>query len=107
MKEGNSNEAVGSRLGAFRICRDLSKKAFAESLGIASTQWTVIENGHRRLPINVAFKIREKYHLDLEFMYFGTTNLISPVTLKAIQEASAQNDPYSQFRPHSLDKRAP
>ncbi|KUP91783.1 helix-turn-helix transcriptional regulator [Tritonibacter horizontis] len=64
-------EAVAARLKRVREILDLSKKDFAESAGLTEQTYGPFENAKRELSLTAAKKLRKRYGLPLEFMYFG------------------------------------
>lgn len=64
-------EAVAARLRRVREILGLSKKDFAEGAGLTEQSYGPFENARRELSLNSAKKLRKRYGLPLEFMYFG------------------------------------
>lgn len=64
-------EAVAARLKRVREVLGLTKKEFAERAGMTEQTYGPFENGKRELSLNAAKKLRKRYGLSLEFMYFG------------------------------------
>lgn len=65
--------AVGERLQRVREILKLSKRDFAAAAGLKEQVYGPFETGKRRLSLNAALRLRERYDLTFEFMYFGKT----------------------------------
>lgn len=64
-------EAVAARLQRVREVLGLSKKEFAERVGLSEQSYGTFENARRDLTLQAAKKIRKTYGVSLEFIYFG------------------------------------
>ncbi|WP_416368599.1 helix-turn-helix transcriptional regulator [Tritonibacter mobilis] len=64
-------DAVSARLKRVREVLGLSKKDFAERAGLTEQTYGPFENAKRELSLSAAKKLRKRYGLPLEFMYFG------------------------------------
>lgn len=64
-------EAVASRLKRVREILGYTKKEFAERAGMTEQTYGPFENAKRELSLSAAKKLRKRYGLPLEFMYFG------------------------------------
>ncbi|MFY1707415.1 helix-turn-helix transcriptional regulator [Tritonibacter scottomollicae] len=64
-------DAIAARLKRVREILGLSKKDFAERAGLTEQTYGPFENAKRELSLSAAKKIRKRYGLPLEFMYFG------------------------------------
>lgn len=64
-------EAVASRLKRVREILGYTKKEFAERAGMTEQTYGPFENAKRELSLSAAKKLRKRYGLSLEFMYFG------------------------------------
>lgn len=64
-------EAVGARLKRVREVLGLSKRQFAESAGLTEQTYGPFENARRPLSLEAAKRLRKRYALSLDFMYFG------------------------------------
>lgn len=63
--------AVAARLKRVREILGLTKKEFAERAGMTEQTYGPFENAKRELSLSAAKKLRKRYGLPLEFMYFG------------------------------------
>lgn len=63
--------AVGLRIKRIREITGLSKRDFAASIGVSEQSYGQFENAQRTLTLEAAKKIRKRYRVSLEFMYFG------------------------------------
>ncbi|MCG7624968.1 helix-turn-helix transcriptional regulator [Epibacterium sp. Ofav1-8] len=64
-------DAVAARLKRVREILGLSKKDFADRAGLTEQTYGPFENAKRELSLSAAKKLRKRYGLPLEFMYFG------------------------------------
>jgi transcriptional regulator with XRE-family HTH domain len=64
-------EAVAARLRRVRDILGLTKKEFSERAGMTEQTYGPFENARRELSLSAAKKLRKRYGLPLEFMYFG------------------------------------
>lgn len=64
-------EAVAARLARVREILGLSKREFAERAGLTESTYNAFENAKRPVSLESAKKIRRRYGLPLEFIYFG------------------------------------
>ena len=64
-------DAVSARLKRVREVLGLSKKDFADRAGLTEQTYGPFENAKRELSLTAAKKLRKRYGLPLEFMYFG------------------------------------
>lgn len=63
---------IGARLLAVRrAMSDLNQKDWAEKNGFNQTQYNNWENGKRRIPVEAAERLCERYGLTLDFVYRG------------------------------------
>lgn len=59
------------RLRAFREMLGLKQNEFAEHHNFSPTQYTNWETGARRIPIEKAALLEDRYGLSLDFIYLG------------------------------------
>lgn len=64
-------EAVGERLRKVRENLGLSRRDFAHGAGLTEQTYGPFENAKRPLTLEAAKKLRSRYGLTLEFLYFG------------------------------------
>lgn len=62
---------IGVRLRALRIHLGYTLKEFAELHHWGPTQLTNWETGHRRVTVEAAAKLRERYNVSLDWIYLG------------------------------------
>lgn len=53
---------------------NISQLEFAKNLGISAPRLSQYENNKRKLPIEIAYKISEKYNIKLEDIYNISVN---------------------------------
>ena len=80
----DDREAVAARLLAARKALGLEKKDFAEGAGLGMQVYGPFENGKRDLSLQAAKKLRARYGLTLEFLYFGNTDDLPTRISKAL-----------------------
>ena len=66
---------IGRRIIAFREHLGLSASAFAKEVGVSPSRLGNWENGHRRVSVDVAVVLSEKYGLSLDFIYGQTSRI--------------------------------
>jgi transcriptional regulator with XRE-family HTH domain len=62
---------IGKRLEQFRLVLNLNQREFAERHGFNPTQYRNWESGSRRISIDCAALLEERYGLTLDFIYLG------------------------------------
>ncbi len=76
---------IGQRLAAIRMAfSDLSQKAWAEKNGFNPTQYNNWETGVRRITVDAAEVLMDRYGLTLDFIYRGRVDGLSEKALKAL-----------------------
>lgn len=69
---------IGARLARVRQgFTNLNQKAWAERHGINPTQWNNWEKGVRRIPVDEAEKLCDRYGLTLDYLYRGRVDGLS------------------------------
>jgi len=77
-------DAVAARLKRVREVLCLGKKEFAEKADMSEQAYGAFENGKRELSLIAAKKLRKKFGLSLEFLYYGNTDDIPTRISKAL-----------------------
>lgn len=67
---------VGTRMRVFREHLEMSIKEFTEEMGYNYTQYINWETGTRRITIESAAKLEERYGLSLDFIFLGKLNAL-------------------------------
>lgn len=70
-EQGDSRDAVAARLKRIREIFGMKQNEFALNAGIQPQTYGPFETGKRDLTLEAAKKIRARYRVSLEFMYFG------------------------------------
>ena len=66
------HDEIAARLGAIREAfSDMNRREWAEAQGFNVTQYVNWENGTRRIPIEAAERLCDRYGLSLDFIYRG------------------------------------
>ena len=80
--------AIGARLAAIRVgFSDLSQKAWADLHGYGHTQYNNWENGTRRIPVETAEKLSDRYGLTLDAIYRGRLDGVSENARKVLSSS--------------------
>jgi transcriptional regulator with XRE-family HTH domain len=95
------NEHTNKRLAEVRLEFNLSKKDFAESLGISGTVISDIENGKREPSKELLLTVAGKYAVSLNWLYLG---LGEKRLTKAISEPPT-NHPILQSLEHWISEK--
>jgi len=64
-------EIIGERLQRLRLYEGLNQVRIAELLGIAQSAWSQYEKGSRRLTIDVAGQLVDRFGVTLDWLYMG------------------------------------
>jgi hypothetical protein len=75
----DTREGIFGRLDALRLkLTELEPKErfdvegrFAEAIGLHKTSWTQIKQFKRDLPVTAAYRIKERWNLSLDWIYYG------------------------------------
>ncbi|MFS4579936.1 helix-turn-helix domain-containing protein [Phaeobacter sp. C3_T13_0] len=70
----DSIAAVSARLKHVRESLGFDKRGFAEGANMSEQAYGAFENGKRELSLQAAKKLRKRYRLSLEFLYYGITD---------------------------------
>jgi hypothetical protein len=78
---------IGLRLKKFRKWQGLyNQKEFAIEHGFSVTQYTGWEVGHRRIPIEHAAVLEERYRLTLDYLYLGRVSTLPHNLVTALSD---------------------
>ena len=76
---------IGERLGRIRkVFSDESQKAWAEKNRFNTTQYNNWEKGNRRIPVERALELCERYGLTLDYIYRGRSDGLSDNLRKSL-----------------------
>jgi len=64
-------DAIAFRLLTLRAWRDLSQKDFCAEIGVGTNHYSPFENAKRRIPLEIATKLVERYGVTLDWLYLG------------------------------------
>lgn len=85
MTDAATYPEIGRRLAAIRKgFSDLSQTAWAERHGFAVTQYNNWEKGSRRIPVEAAERLCDRYGLTLDFVYRGRRDGLSDSSSKVL-----------------------
>jgi hypothetical protein len=78
---------IGLRLQALRLAygEDMPQKAWAESHAFNATQYNNWESGVRRIPVDQAEKLADRYQLTLDWIYLSKRAGLSETSLKRLR----------------------
>lgn len=69
---GPSREDVAARLELLRLWAGYdSQSAFAVQTGLTASEWNHFETGRRPLSITAAHKLRQRWRVTLDWLYYG------------------------------------
>ena len=69
---GSSREDVAARLEMLRLWAGHdSQTAFAIATGLSASEWNHFESGRRPLAITAAHKLRLRWRVTLDWLYYG------------------------------------
>ncbi|NKX43313.1 helix-turn-helix transcriptional regulator [Roseibacterium sp. KMU-115] len=70
-RDSLNNFEVGARLRVLREMLQLGKMEMADEHGIDRTNYGRMEAGTRRLPIEIGYRLAERCHVTLDWLYRG------------------------------------
>ncbi|MCZ4351557.1 helix-turn-helix transcriptional regulator [Roseovarius aestuarii] len=71
-------QAVGRRLAALRVYKEMIPAHFADSVDIDRTSYGRIEKGEKPLKADMAFRIAERYGVTMDYLYRGRLTELPP-----------------------------
>lgn len=75
---GPSRDDVAARLEMLRIWAGYdSQSAFAVHTGLTPSEWNHFETGRRPLSISAAHKLRQRWRVTLDWLYYGDRSGLS------------------------------
>jgi len=78
-------QPIGLRLQAVREClSDANQKEWAEKMGYNPTQYNNWEKGTRRIPVDSAERLCNKFGLTLDYIYRGRVDGLSENLRKSL-----------------------
>lgn len=75
---------IGARVRALRTHLGFSVKDFADMNSWGATQLTNWEQGHRRITVEAAVKLRQRYDIPLDWLYLGIESALPQNMAKAL-----------------------
>jgi transcriptional regulator with XRE-family HTH domain len=93
-----SQEDIGRRLKLTREALGYSQAFIAKLTGVATTTWNNYEKGIRRPSADEVFKIVDRLHLPIGWIYDGDTSQMPGPLLETIYSKHREGEPGS---PHS------
>lgn len=76
---------IAERLGKIRLAfSDLNQREWALKEGFNPTQWNNWETGIRRIPVDAAERLCDRYGLTLDFIYRGRRDGLSDTARKSL-----------------------
>lgn len=86
--DSNYNPAgVGYRIAKLRSAYGLTKSAMADALGVDRTNFGRFEKGERSLPLEVGYKISQKYKVSMDWLYLGREDYLSFEMAERLRQA--------------------
>lgn len=77
---------IGGRIRVFRELLGMSSKEFAMEMGYNYTQYVNWEKGTRRITIESAAKLEERYGLSLDFIFLGKLHALPHSLANSLSE---------------------
>lgn len=74
--EDKLHREIGERLELFRKSLGMNQLTFANEHGFNPTQYRNWESGTRRIPIEKAALLEQRYRLTLDFIYLGRVSTL-------------------------------
>ena len=75
---------IGPRLRALRLALGIETQVeFAQSIGVEKNTYNPWEKGSRPLTFDGACKIRKKYHIPLDYLFYGES--VDELPMKVIK----------------------
>lgn len=85
----DDNAKIGKRLERLRVALGWPNQAeFCRKLGIAANRWNQYENGSRRITLDVVNKLRLKFGVTADYIYFGDESGLPTRITAAFQDAA-------------------
>jgi transcriptional regulator with XRE-family HTH domain len=88
MSEQAPHFEIGERLRKLRALTGLSQLEFAKKHGFGSTQYTNWEVGTRRITIDSAARLKERYGATLDYIYLGRIETLSQNLASSLEDIS-------------------
>lgn len=67
----NDNVAISARLSRLRTAVSMSQAELCRAIGVAPNRWNQYESGERRITIEVVAKLRQRFGVTSDWVYFG------------------------------------
>lgn len=67
----NDNQTISARLVRLRNALRMSQADMCRAIGVAPNRWNQYESGERRITLEVAGKLRERFGVTADWLYFG------------------------------------
>ena len=64
-------DEIARRLGRLRNVLRMSQAEFCREIGVAPNRWNQYERGQRQITIDVAARIRQRFGVTTDWIYFG------------------------------------
>lgn len=73
---GTAAIAVGRRLTAFHAAEGISQAEVCRAIGIKENRYSQYLSGDRKLPVEIALKLKAAYGLSTDWIYGGDTSAL-------------------------------
>jgi transcriptional regulator with XRE-family HTH domain len=67
----NDNHTISARLVRLRAALRLSQAEMCRAIDVAPNRWNQYESGERRITLEVAGKLRQRFGVTADWIYFG------------------------------------
>ncbi|WP_118138626.1 helix-turn-helix domain-containing protein [Oceanicella sp. SM1341] len=86
--ESHPHQDIGKRLMAVRNHFGLEQSQMATALGVSGSTYNNWETGLSRLSLDGAKRLREKYSVSLDYIYFGDISALATNLAKVLSDKS-------------------
>ena len=67
----NDNQTISARLVRLRAALRMSQAEICRAIDVAPNRWNQYESGERRITLEVAGKLRQRFGVTSDWLYFG------------------------------------
>jgi len=82
-----NDQDVGERLQSLRLTLGLNKSEMADANGIDRTNYGRFELGARTLPLEIGYRLAERYGVTMDWLYRGRWDGLSVTTAERLRQA--------------------
>lgn len=86
--EDRSIPAIAARMRLLRQVTGLTQTDFARSIDTSRTVWNNVETEFARIGVDTAMRVRDRYRVTLDCIYFGDNQSLPHGLAKKVEEAA-------------------